>query len=80
VVERYLDCGNQKCKRGETRSETSEIPDLSESQRRISDVSEDSDVNGRAALEDFIKVFTFLPSRLPKKGPEASFTEGVHFR
>jgi len=32
------------------------------------------------ALEDFIKVFTFLPSRFPKKRPEASFIGGVHFR
>lgn len=32
------------------------------------------------ALENFNKVFTFLPLRFPKKGPEASFKEGVHFR
>jgi hypothetical protein len=30
------------------------------------------------ALENFNKAFSFLPSRFPKKGPEASFTEGVH--
>jgi len=44
VVERYLDCGNQKCQRGETRSETSEIPEFSESKRWISDLTEVSDV------------------------------------
>ena len=44
VVERYLECGNQKCQRTQISSETPEMPEISESKVRISDVPEVSDV------------------------------------